>query len=169
MKFGFSQEGVKGEVNEKWMRKKLSAFLKQPHDCCSMSRQKWGISIPGHEQGWQVLDRRGAWGFGLPGKRYSCQEQEPQLFLQQLVEIPYSSAQTSRMSKLPLLKHCSKASIKTESKDTESKILALVEMKDKFVYQVSNCWAWPVQSLSKKGWCSLKSLHWTSGIASWKV
>lgn len=56
------------------MRKKLTAFLKQPPECCSMSRQKWGISIPGHEQGWEMLDRREAWGFGLPGKRYSCEQ-----------------------------------------------------------------------------------------------
>lgn len=59
---------------ERWMRKKLSALLMQPHDCCTMPRQEWEISIPEHEQGWQVLDRRGVWGSGLPGKKYSCQE-----------------------------------------------------------------------------------------------
>lgn len=60
-------------------------------------------------------------------------KQATQPFLKQLVETPYSSAQNPKMPKLSLLKHCSKASIKTESKDTESKILALVEMKGKFV------------------------------------
>lgn len=56
-------------------------------------------------------------------------KQVPQPFLQQLVETTYSSAQNPRMPKLPPLRHCS--SIKTEPKDTDSKIFALEEMKDK--------------------------------------
>lgn len=69
---------------------------------------------------------------GCQARGIHVKKQALQPFLQQLLEIPHSSAQNPRMSNLLLLKHCSKASIKTESKYTESKILALVEMKDKF-------------------------------------
>lgn len=126
MKFGFSKEAWwKGR--DEWERNAAPSWSRHPSPAVCPGRNEESASqdMNKDDTSWSEEELG---DLGCQDRGIHVNKQVPQPFLQQLAETLYSSAQNSRMPKIPLLGHCS--SIETESKDTESQILALVEIRD---------------------------------------